>query len=61
MHNQEVPSKISDDKVDVPIYETITISDWNAGTYIVTNTTDDVRFDTTDMTHPINQNYTLTN
>ena len=61
MHNQEVPSKTSDSQGDVPLYETITISDWNAGTYVFTNTTGDVRFDVTDMTHPINQNFTLTN
>ena len=56
MHNQEVHSKILDSET-----LTVTISDWNAGTYLTSTITDDVRFDTTDVSHPINQNVTLTN
>ena len=39
---------------------TITISDCSTDTYTVT-TTGMVTFDVTDSTHPLNQNFTLTN
>ncbi len=49
MLNQEVPLKILDSL-------TITISDWNAGMFVCTNTTAPV-----DVTYVISENITLTN
>lgn len=49
MHNQEAPLKTSDST-------TITISDWNVGTYVCINTTGP-----TDITYVISENITLTN
>jgi len=56
MHNQEAHSKTLNSETI-----TVTISDWNAGTYSTSTITGDVRFDVTDVSHPINQNVTLTN
>lgn len=49
MHNQEAPLKTLDST-------TITISDWNAGTYVCINTTGPA-----DVTYVISENITLTN
>lgn len=49
MPNQETPLKTFDSL-------TITISDWNAGTFVFTNNSG-----TTDVTYVISENITLTN
>jgi hypothetical protein len=49
MHNQEVPLKISGSS-------TITISDYNVGTYVCTSTAGSA-----DVTYVISENITLTN
>jgi hypothetical protein len=49
MHNQEVPLKTLDST-------TISISDWDAGTFVFTNTTGSV-----DVTYINYENITLTN
>jgi hypothetical protein len=55
MHNQEVHLKILDNNEHML---TTTISDWDAGNFVFTNDTGDVKFD---VTHLLNQNYILTN
>lgn len=49
MHNQEIPLKTFDSL-------TITISDWNAGTFVFTNNTENL-----DVTYAVSENITLTN
>ena len=39
----------------------VIISDWNAGNFSTSTITGDVKFETTDISYPLTQNYILTN